>query len=543
MGKVIIYQMLPRLWGNIGGINIKNGTLKDNGCGKFSGIDTISLEYLRSLGVSHVWYTGIIRHATAEDSDGCTPSSADWVKGRAGSPYSITDYYDVNPYLADEPENRMEEFHKLVERTHAAGLKVIIDFVPNHVARDYGRFAAAHPAPTGMAALGESDDKSVHWKDSNDFFYYPGIPLALPIQNQTYMEMPAMASGNSYTSSPGVNDWYDTIKLNYCDSHTETWEKMYDIVNFWAGQGVDGFRCDMVELVPQAFFKWLISRIKKDRPNLLFVAEVYQKTLYSKYIREIGFDLLYDKSGIYDTLRTIVEKNAKDSGVPVEDWQSAKRITWNWQSLGDLQPYMLNFLENHDEQRFASDFFGCDARNSYAALYTALYMNNAPFMLYAGEEVGERGMDNEGFSGRDGRTSIFDWWAPSSLTRLYKYIHGEKKALTPEEETMLDTYRKALKFAAEDNAVSKGTFYDLCYCNYASDGFNPDRHFAFLRDFEDETLLIVCNFSKNDADMKISIPEHAFNWMKMPESEEFNHTTPVSVHVPATNGVIIKLFQ
>lgn len=543
MGKVIIYQMLPRLWGNIGGKNIKNGTLKDNGCGKFSSIDTISLEYLRSLGVSHVWYTGIIRHATAEDSDGCTPSSADWVKGRAGSPYSITDYYDVNPYLADEPENRMEEFHKLVERTHAAGLKVIIDFVPNHVARDYGRFAAAHPAPTGMAALGESDDKSVHWKDSNDFFYYPGIPLALPIQNQTYMEMPAMASGNSYTSSPGVNDWYDTIKLNYCDTHTETWEKMYDIVNFWAGQGVDGFRCDMVELVPPAFFKWLISRIKKDRPDLLFVAEVYQKTLYSKYIREIGFDLLYDKSGIYDTLRAIVEKNAKDSGVPVEDWQSAKRITWNWQSLGDLQPYMLNFLENHDEQRFASDFFGCDARNSYAALYTALYLNNAPFMLYAGEEVGERGMDNEGFSGRDGRTSIFDWWAPSSLTRLYKYIHGEKEALAPEEETMLDTYRKALKFAAEDNAVSKGTFYDLCYCNYASDGFNPDRHFAFLRDFEDETLLIVCNFSKNDADMKISIPEHAFNWMKMPESEEFNHTTPVSVHVPATNGVIIKLFQ
>lgn len=543
MGKVIIYQMLPRLWGNIGGKNIKNGTLKDNGCGKFSSIDTISLEYLRSLGVSHVWYTGIIRHATAEDSDGCTPSSADWVKGRAGSPYSITDYYDVNPYLADEPENRMEEFHKLVERTHAAGLKVIIDFVPNHVARDYGRFAAAHPAPTGMAAFGESDDKSVHWKNSNDFFYYPGIPLALPIQNQTYMEMPAMASGNSYTSSPGVNDWYDTIKLNYCDSHTETWEKMYDIVNFWAGQGVDGFRCDMVELVPPAFFKWLISRIKKDRPDLLFVAEVYQKTLYSKYIREIGFDLLYDKSGIYDTLRAIVEKNAKDSGVPVEDWQSAKRITWNWQSLGDLQPYMLNFLENHDEQRFASDFFGCDARNSYAALYTALYLNNAPFMLYAGEEVGERGMDNEGFSGRDGRTSIFDWWAPSSLTRLYKYIHGEKEALAPEEETMLDTYRKALKFAAEDNAVSKGTFYDLCYCNYASDGFNPDRHFAFLRDFEDETLLIVCNFSKNDAEMRISIPEHAFNWMKMPESEEFNHTTPVSVHVPATNGVIIKLFQ
>lgn len=541
MGKFIIYQMLPRLWGNIEGKNIKNGTLKDNGCGKFSSIDTISLEYLRSLGVSYVWYTGIIRHATAEDEAGCTPSSADWVKGRAGSPYSITDYYDVNPYLADEPDKRMDEFRDLVRRTHEAGLKVIIDFVPNHVARDYGRFTAEHPAPTGMAALGATDDKSVHWKDTNDFFYYPEIPLTLPVKNQTYVEMPAMASGNTYTASPGVNDWYDTVKLNYCDFHTETWEKMYDIVNFWAEQGVDGFRCDMVELVPPAFFKWLIEKIKKDRPNLLFIAEVYQKTLYSKYIRDIGFDLLYDKSGIYDTVRAIVEKNVNDSGVPVEDWQSAKRITWNWQSLGELQPYMLNFLENHDEQRFASDFFGGNVKNSYAALYASLFLNTAPFMLYAGEEVGERGMDNEGFSGTDGRTSIFDWWAPYSLTRLYRHIHGETGALSHDEQETLEFYRKALRFASEDDAVSKGTVYDLCYCNSSSDGFNPDRHFAFLRDYEDETLLIVCNFSKVDADMKISIPEHAFNWMKMPETGELNHNSPISVHVNAMNGAIIKL--
>ena len=541
MGKFIIYQMLPRLWGNIEGKNIKDGTLKDNGCGKFSSIDTISLEYLRSLGVSYVWYTGIIRHATAEDEAGCTPSSADWVKGRAGSPYSITDYYDVNPYLADEPDKRMDEFRDLVRRTHEAGLKVIIDFVPNHVARDYGRFTAEHPAPTGMAALGATDDKSVHWKENNDFFYYPEIPLTLPVKNQTYVEMPAMASGNTYTASPGVNDWYDTVKLNYCDFHTETWEKMYDIVNFWAEQGVDGFRCDMVELVPPAFFKWLIEKIKKDRPNLLFIAEVYQKTLYSKYIRDIGFDLLYDKSGIYDTVRAIVEKNVNDSGVPVEDWQSAKRITWNWQSLGELQPYMLNFLENHDEQRFASDFFGGNVKNSYAALYASLFLNTAPFMLYAGEEVGERGMDNEGFSGTDGRTSIFDWWAPSSLTRLYRYIHGETGALSHDEQETLEFYRKALRFASEDDAVSKGTVYDLCYCNSSSDGFNQDRHFAFLRDYEDETLLIVCNFSKVDADMKISIPEHAFNWMKMPETGELNHNSPISVHVNAMNGAIIKL--
>ena len=543
MAKKIIYQILPRLWGNIGGKNIKNGTLTDNGCGKFSSIDTISLDYIRSLGVSHVWYTGIIRHATAEDKEGCIPSSGDWVKGRAGSPYSITDYYDVNPYLADNPEERMDEFIDLVRRTHEAGMKVIIDFVPNHVARDYRKFTAAHPAPTGMAALGETDDNSVHWKESNDFFYYPGTPLTLPMKHQTYLEMPAMASGNAYTATPGVNDWYDTIKLNYCDVHTETWEKMYNIVDFWVRQGVDGFRCDMVELVPPAFFKWLISKVKQDHPGIMFIAEVYQKASYSKYIREVGFDLLYDKSGMYDAVRAIVEKNVDDSGVPVEAWQSTKRITGNWQSLGDLQPYMLNFLENHDEQRFASDFFGKKAGNAFAALYASLYFNQSSFMLYAGEEVGERGMDNEGFSGTDGRTTIFDWWAPSALTRLYRFIHGETEALTPEEASLLAEYRKALTMAAEAPAISSGVTYDLCYCNYASDGFNADRHFAFLRDFGDETVLVACNFSANDADMRICIPEHAFQWLGMPETASLNHNEPINVKVPAMNAVTLKLCQ
>lgn len=290
--------------------------------------------------------------------------------------------------------------------------------------------------------------------------------------------------------------------------------------------GIDGFRCDMVELVPAEFFKWLISEVKKNYPELIFVAEVYQKDLYSKYIREVGFDLLYDKSGMYDSVRAIVEKNVNDSGVPVEEWQSAKRITWNWQFLGDLQPYMLNFLENHDEQRFASDFFGKSAENSFAALYVSLFFNQASFMIYAGEEIGERGMDHEGFSGVDGRTSIFDWWAPSSLTKIYKFIHGDKSALTETERKLLAKYRTALTFATKDQAVRQGTTYDLCYCNYSSDGFNADRHFAFLRGFGDETLLIACNFSGTDADMKICIPEHG---------------EPIPVHVPAMSGTILNL--
>ena len=541
MSKLIIYQILPRLWGNINGKNKKNGTLKDNCSGKFSNIDAKTLEYIKSLGVSHIWFTGIIRHATAEDISGCIPSSQDWVKGRAGSPYSITDYYDVNPYLADIPENRLDEFKELVKKTHDAGLKVIIDFVPNHVARDYGKFTSTHPSPTGMDALGANDDKSVHWKAENDFFYYPGNSLKLPIQNQTYSEFPAMASGNAYTASPGVNDWYDTIKLNYCDFHTATWDKMFDIVSWCASLGVDGFRCDMVELVPPEFFKWMIAKIKKTYPGLLFIAEVYQKELYAKYIREVGFDLLYDKSGIYDAVRDIVAANVSDSGMPIEDWQSAKRITWNWQSLGDLQTYMLNFLENHDEQRFASDFFGNNAENAFSALYASTFFNKSSFMLYAGQEIGERGMDEEGFSGKDGRTSIFDWWSPSGLNKLYRFIHGEQDALTDAEQQLLDKYKSVLTTAASDLAMSEGMTYDLCYCNLASDGFNSDRHFAFLRDFKDETLLVVCNFSQYASELNISIPEHAFKWMALPETETLNHNTPIRVKIPAMDGAVVTL--
>ena len=541
MEKSIIYQIFPRYWGDRAGKQKKGGTLDENGCGKFSNIDRESLDYFKSLGITHLWLTGIVRHATGESTGGCTASSPDWVKGRAGSPYAITDYYDVNPYLADVPEKRMEEFKDLLKRVHNAGLKVIIDFVPNHVARDYTSFTALHPAPTGMPSLGSDDDKSVHWREENDFFYYPGTELKLPIKSQTYKELPALASGNAYTAEPAVNDWYDTVKINYCDTHTGTWDKMLDIVRFWAGMGVDGFRCDMVELVPADFFTWLIREIHKQYPEIVFIAEVYQKELYSKYIREVGFDLLYDKSGMYDTIRAIVQKNTDDSGVPVEAWQSTRKITWNWQSLGDLQPYMLNFLENHDEQRFASDFFGKDAGNVFAALYASLYFNRASFMIYSGQEVGERGMYQEGFSGKDGRSTIFDWYTSDKVRKLWRYIHGDMKALDRKDVALLERYRSALTQATGNRAVISGSTYDLCYCNLSSDGFCVDRHFAFLRDCGDDTVLVACNFSNVDAEMELSIPEHAFQWLELNETETLNHNKPIHLKVPAMDATVVKL--
>ena len=602
--------MLPRLWGNDNKNLQQRGSLKNNSTGKFSGIDGPTLDYIKWLGCTHVWYTGIIRHATKSGSEGCTASHPQFVKGEAGSPYAISDYYDVNPYLADDPSMRMSEFEALVERTHKAGLKVIIDFVPNHVSRDYVRISSQSnlPGPTSSnyednnsILLGAGDNKNIHWSPENDFFYYPGQKLTLPNEDEfaaecnslknkdfereyrilsqeivetakikaassdeefagfleenscyltPYQEYPAIATGNVYTPAPGRNDWYETIKINYCDTHTRTWDKMKAILEFWAGKGVDGFRCDMVELVPPEFFKWVIAELKDDYPDLVFIAEVYKKDLYRKYIREVGFDYLYDKSGLYDTLRTIVEKNSGDNGMPLELWQSAKGITRNWQYLGDLQPYMLNFLENHDEQRFASKWFGKMASAMYAPLYVSLLLNRAPFMIYAAQEMGEAGADEEGFSGPDGRTTIFDWWSLESIRDLRELIHSGlyREGESAEWPEHLKKYKEVflrfssiVRFASSNPAISKGMTYDLCYCNTNSEGFDIDRNFAFLRDYHDETLLIAVNFSGKTAKMKIRIPAHAFEWLELSMTENLNADSRIEVTVPPMDAVTVTL--
>ena len=449
--KQLIYQLLPRLWGN----------------GHFSGIDQASLDYMKNtLGMDWVWCTGVIRHATRLGEE---PQKV--VKGDAGSPYAITDYYDVNPYLADDPAARMQEFQALVDRIHDAGLKVIIDYVPNHVARENVNF-------------GTDDDKTVHWAPENDFYYYPGEALRLPVDAHGYEEFPARASGNVFTSAPTVNDWYETVKLNYGETHTKTWDKMLDIVLFWAAKGVDGFRCDMVELVPPSFMTWLIASVKKKYPEVKFIAEVYEKEKYRLYAEHVGFDWLYDKSGLYDTLRAVSCNNA-----------SARGITGCWQSLGELQPRMLNFLENHDEQRLASDFFCGKPEAGYAALAVSLLLNDAPFMLYFGQECGERGMQAEGFSGRDGRTSIFDCCKVPALEKPDKHV--------------LARYSDIL-FWSKNPEFASGRTFDLCYCQGPS--FNPDRHYAFMRAEGDNGYLVVSNFGRTQ-EITLTIPPEALEYL------------------------------
>src|SRR5580698_619408 len=163
--KLIIYQLLPRLFGNIKQTNKFYGSIEENGVGKFGNINDKALGEIKKMGFTHVWYTGVIEHATMTDYSqySIKPDDPDVVKGRAGSPYAIKDYYDVDPDLAIDVKNRVGEYEALIKRTHSNGLKVIMDFVPNHVARTY----ASDAKPSNVRDFGQDDDKTKAFSAKN----------------------------------------------------------------------------------------------------------------------------------------------------------------------------------------------------------------------------------------------------------------------------------------------------------------------------------------------------------------------------------------
>ena len=549
--KVIIYQVLPRLFGNKNTTNRRWGSIQENGCGKMNDFSTSVLRHIKDMGVTHIWYTGVIRHATVTDysSFGIPRQHPEVVKGKAGSPYAITDYYDIDPDLAEDVDHRMEEFEALIARTHEAGLKVIMDFVPNHVAREYKSICK----PARVKDLGENDHKENHFDIRNNFYYCWGQPLVLPHiagQQQVYTEIPAKATGNDrFTNTPDRNDWYETVKLNYgidyCDAGgrsehflpiPDTWNKMTDILLFWASKGIDAFRCDMAEMVPPAFWTWAIDKVNFRYPHIRFIGEVYDPQQYRTYL-SAGFDWLYDKVGMYDSVKDIIRG---------QRW--ASDITWQWQQTDDIGEHMLYFLENHDEQRVASDFFAADARKGIPGMMVMAWLQRNPVMLYAGQEYGEQGMDEEGFSGHDGRTTIFDYWCVKTI--LHGYFQRRKMSLA--ERSMENSYLQILKIASEERAIREGAFFDLMYAQ--SDAFDRVHLFTFLRKAGEETLLVVVNFSDEERQAMIRIPRHAVDFLQMKtgavravdlldKSEQLLVISPdadVHVSVPAWGGIVLK---
>ncbi len=523
--KIVIYQVFTRLFGNNNTRLKKNGTIDENGCGKFADFTTKALEQIKNLGTTHIWYTGIIEHATQTNYSryGIQPDHPAVVKGKAGSPYAIKDYYDVNPDLANSIPDRMKEFENLVKRSHKVGLNVIIDFVPNHVARQYH----SDSKPENVLDLGEKDNKDNAFSPQNNFYYIPGQNLQGEIDlhmnaPEAYLETPAKATGNDkFDAWPTINDWYETVKLNYgvdylngrCthfDPTPDTWNKMLDILLFWASKNIDGFRCDMAEMVPVEFWGWAIPRVKEQYPHIIFIAEVYNPHEYRNYIFNGHFDYLYDKVGLYDTLRALTCGH-----------ESATHIPFRWQSLSGIEKHMLNFLENHDEQRIASDFFAGDPFKAIPAMVISACMNTNPIMIYFGQELGESGMDEEGFSGKDGRTTIFDYWTIDTIRRWRNNGKFDGKLLTKEEKKLQAFYTTLLNLCNKEKAIREGVFFDLTYANLEGIIFNEHKQYAFLRKSGKELLFIVVNFDKNPAAPCVKIPTHAFDHLGIPIKDAY----------------------
>ena len=564
--KLIIYQLLPRLFGNTNTTNKYYGSIEENGSGKFNDINDQALQEIKKMGFTHVWFTGVIEHATMTDYSayGIQPDDPDVVKGRAGSPYAIKDYYDVDPDLAGDVKNRMAEYQALIDRTHANGLKVIMDLVPNHVARTY----ASDTKPAGVRDFGEDDDKTKGFSPQNDFYYIPGQSLTVPqgynpggndfyspLKDGRFDEYPAKATGNDVFSAwPSINDWFETVKLNYgvdymdhrrqhFDPIPPMWNKIYDILSFWSAKGVDAFRCDMVEMVPMEFWGWVIPKIKAAHPGIIFIGEAYNADLYKSYIFDGKFDYLYDKVGLYDAIKRLTCN---------EPWASAWEINsvWNNHCQG-IDQHMLRFMENHDEQRIASRFFAGDAWLAVPGMIVTAALSTGPVMVYAGQETGEPALGSEGFSGDDGRSSIFDYCA---VPELQKWVNNGKfdgAQLTGSQKNLRVFYSVLLNAVKNSDALSNGKFYELMMANEHQSGFDT-RLYVFLRYTDKQRILVIANFNRNARNLQVKLPDDLIKQLNLSGSHELtdllsgkkystdNIATGVWVNLPATSGMLLQ---
>ncbi|MFD0798875.1 alpha-amylase family protein [Maribacter chungangensis] len=549
--KIVVYQVFTRLFGNTNTTNKPWGTIEENGVGKFNDFTTKALKEIKDLGITHIWYTGVPHHAVINDYTqyGISNDDPDVVKGRAGSPYAVKDYYNVNPDLAVNPENRLEEFKALINRTHEQGMKVIIDIVPNHVARGY----EGRTNPIGVSDFGANDDTAVAYHKDNNFYYIPGSSFKVPqwrdgyaplggennaLANGTFTEVPAKWTGNgSRLSQPDMNDWYETVKINYgvrpdgtldfeqlpqdfwnrdVQAHFEfwkgkevpdSWNKFKDIALYWIDFGVDGFRYDMAEMVPVEFWSYMNSAIKTKNPEAFLLAEVYNPGLYREYIHKGKMDYLYDKVELYDSIKHIMQGHGWTDHIPkVLD------------GLQDIEHNMLHFLENHDEQRIASPEFAGDAKKGMPAMVVSATSTTAPTMLYFGQETGEPAAEHAGF-GSPSRTSIFDYIGVPSFQRWVNDKKFDGGQLTREETLLRDFYKRLLNFTIGSDALM-GEYQEIHFYNKEHTAGYDHRVFSYVRWIENEKTVVISNFdSEKRYALDLRIPKEIIQEWKLKDGD------------------------
>ena len=533
--KEVVYQVFTRLFGNKNTNNKPWGTIEENGVGKFNDFTNTALKEIKDLGVTYIWYTGVPHHALIRDYSaiGISNDDPEVVKGRAGSPYAVKDYYNVNPDLAINPANRLQEFEALIARTHEAGLKVIIDIVPNHIARKY----EGKSNPVGVSDFGANDDTTVEYKRDNNFYYVPNSRFEIPDTDKPlngeknplidgkFEESPAKWTGNgSRIAKPDRNDWYETVKINYgirpdgskdfpelpagFDNKSyrehfdfwkgkdvpDSWDKFKDIALYWTAKGVDGFRFDMAEMVPYEFWSYMNSAIKVNNPDAFLLAEVYNPKEYRNYIHLGKMDYLYDKVETYDKLKDIIQGRALPDGL--SDIQNG---------MADIEHHMLHFLDNHDEQRLASPEFAGTPQKGKPLMVVSTTISTSPTMVYFGQEVGEAGNENAGF-GTHSRTSIFDYIGVPNHQRWMNGGKFDGGKLTQDEKELRDFYKKLLNFSLSSSALM-GKFQEIQTVNRQTTQAYDSGIYAFTRWSDTQKLIVITNFSwltASNFELKIS---------------------------------------
>jgi glycosidase len=549
--KTVVYQVFTRLFGNTNTNNKPWGTIEENGVGKFNDFTDKALSEIKDLGVTHIWYTGVPHHGVITDYSkyGISNDDPDVFKGRAGSPYAVKDYYNVNPDLAENVENRLEEFEALLERSHKANLKVIIDIVPNHVARNYKSLSN----PKGVKDFGADDDTSLEYSLNNNFYYVPNKAFEVPdfindykplggdknaLSDGKFYENPAKWTGNgARTPKPSFYDWYETVKVNYgvtpegkkefdelpigfenedYQKHFEFWQdktvpdswvKFRDIALYWTEKGVDGFRFDMAEMVPVEFWSYMNSAIKTKNPEAYLLAEVYQPHLYRDYIQKGKMDYLYDKVQLYDTIKHIMQGHGLTDNIPQIQ-----------EDLKDIEHHMLHFLENHDEQRIASPEFAGNALKAKPAMVVSAAISTSPTMIYFGQELGEDGSEAAGF-GAPSRTSIFDYIGVPAIQGWVndKKFDGGKS--TKEELALRDFYKRLLNFTINSDALM-GKYQDIHQFNRENTEWYNDKVLSFVRYKGDEKLIIISNFNAdNTYEFELALPNNIVDAWGLSEGE------------------------
>lgn len=529
--KPVVYQLFVRLFGNTNSTNKPYGTITENGSGKFNDINDAVIKSLKAdLQVSHIWLTGVLEHAslTAYPEAGIDADHSSVVKGRAGSPYAIRDYFDVSADLASSPAKRMAEFKACIKRIHAQGIKVIIDFVPNHVARRY----VSDMQPKGSQPFGTTDNQAVAFDVQNNFYYLPGTSFKSPEDYDTsvygfkdsaaYIESPAKATGDDcFSAEPTLHNWFETAKLNYgflpgtktfgVDSQTipDTWLKMYDIISYWLDLGVDGFRCDMVELVPDQFWNWIIGKTKER--NCLWIGEVYDPSKYDTYLNHCGFDWLYDKVGLYDLALSLAKGEPR-----AHDWDPALEATYPFHGR------LLRFMENHDEVRLSGHAGAANQKAGLAATLLIAAATAGPIMLYNGQELGEQAAGSSGFSGDDGRTTIFDYWSMPTVQRWFNQGKANGGQSTVAEGVLRQEYSQLLDVLTTQPLIEDGLYYGLQYANKGNSWDYDDRHIiSYLRHLNGKALLVIVNMMDQTMTPHVKIPWEAWHAIGLHPEREF----------------------